>query len=71
MLLWIPPVHSSGGAPGSEGRGHPGAPRGAISWRPLPEVLYVLFFVWLICSGPGTFSVDHWLASKVLVAAGT
>ena len=28
----------------------------------LPEVLYVLFFVWLICSGPGRFSVDHWLA---------
>src|SRR5579871_6096533 len=23
----------------------------------LPEVLYVLFFVWLICSGPGKFSV--------------
>jgi len=37
----------------------------------LPEVLYVLFFVWLICSGPGTFSVDHWLAGKVLVAPGT
>jgi putative oxidoreductase len=29
----------------------------------LPEVLYVLFFVWLICSGPGRFSVDHWLAA--------
>jgi putative oxidoreductase len=27
----------------------------------LPEVLYVLFFVWLICSGPGKFSVDYWL----------
>ncbi|MGA9527623.1 MAG: DoxX family protein [Terriglobales bacterium] len=27
----------------------------------LPEVLYVLFFIWLICSGPGKFSVDHWL----------
>ena len=27
----------------------------------LPEVLYVLFFIWLICSGPGRFSVDHWL----------
>ena len=22
----------------------------------LPEVLYVLFFIWLICSGPGRFS---------------
>ena len=21
----------------------------------LPEVLYVLFFIWLICSGPGRF----------------
>jgi putative oxidoreductase len=31
----------------------------------LPEVLYVLFFIWLICSGPGTFSVDHWLAGKL------
>jgi putative oxidoreductase len=32
----------------------------------LPEVLYVLFFIWLICSGPGKFSVDHWLASKLV-----
>jgi len=32
----------------------------------LPEVLYVLFFVWLICSGPGKFSVDYWLAGKSL-----
>lgn len=32
----------------------------------LPEVLYVLFFVWLICTGPGRFSVDHWLAGKFL-----
>ena len=32
----------------------------------LPEVLYVLFFIWLICSGPGRFSVDYWLASKLL-----
>jgi putative oxidoreductase len=32
----------------------------------LPEVLYVLFFVWLICSGPGKFSVDYWIASKLL-----
>jgi putative oxidoreductase len=30
----------------------------------LPEVLYVLFFIWLICSGPGKFSVDYWLAAK-------
>jgi len=32
----------------------------------LPEVLYVLFFVWLICSGPGKFSVDYWLVGKLL-----
>jgi putative oxidoreductase len=31
----------------------------------LPEVLYVLFFIWLICSGPGRFSVDCWLAGKL------
>ena len=32
----------------------------------LPEVLYVLFFIWLLCSGPGKFSVDFWLAGKLL-----
>ena len=32
----------------------------------LPEVLYVLFFVWLICSGPGKFSVDCWIAGNLL-----
>src|SRR6202162_282175 len=32
----------------------------------LPEVLYVLFFLWLLCSGPGKFSVDYWLASQLL-----
>jgi putative oxidoreductase len=32
----------------------------------LPEVLYVLFFIWLICSGPGRFSVDYWLTGKLL-----
>jgi putative oxidoreductase len=30
-----------------------------------PEVLYVLFFIWLICSGPGKVSVDYWLAGKL------
>jgi putative oxidoreductase len=29
----------------------------------LPEVLYVVIFIWLICSGAGKFSVDYWLAS--------
>jgi putative oxidoreductase len=32
----------------------------------LPEVLYVLFFSWLICSGPGKLSADFWLADKLL-----
>ena len=32
----------------------------------LPEVLYVLFFIWLLCSGPGRFSVDYWLAGQLL-----
>ncbi len=30
----------------------------------LPEALYLLFFIWLICSGPGKFSVDHALAGS-------
>jgi len=42
----------------------------ALSWLDdflyLPEVLYVLFFVWLISSGPGKFSIDFWLAGKLL-----
>ncbi|MGB0008212.1 MAG: DoxX family protein [Candidatus Sulfotelmatobacter sp.] len=32
----------------------------------LPEVLYMLFFIWLIASGPGRFSVDYWVAGKLL-----
>lgn len=32
----------------------------------LPEVLYVLFFIWLLCSGPGKFSIDYWLFGKFL-----
>ena len=31
----------------------------------LPEVLYVLFFIWLICSGPGRFSLDFWIAGRL------
>ena len=31
----------------------------------LPEVLYVLFFICLVCAGPGKFSVDYWLAGKL------
>jgi putative oxidoreductase len=44
--------------------------RPPLSWLDdflyLPEVLYVLFFIWLLCSGPGKFSVDYWLAGKLL-----
>jgi len=32
----------------------------------LPEVRYVLYFICLICFGPGKFSVDYWLAGKLL-----
>ena len=32
----------------------------------LPGVLYMLFFIWLLFSGPGKFSVDYWLAGKLL-----
>jgi putative oxidoreductase len=31
----------------------------------IPEVLYVLLFFWLICSGPGKFSVDYWLVGTL------
>jgi putative oxidoreductase len=49
-----------------------GVPKGLspLSWFDnllyLPEVLYVLFFIWLLCSGPGKFSVDYWLAGKLV-----
>jgi putative oxidoreductase len=28
----------------------------------LPEVMYIIIFLWLISSGPGRLSVDHWIA---------
>jgi putative oxidoreductase len=31
----------------------------------LPEVLYVLYFILLICFGPGKLSVDYWLVGKL------
>ncbi len=31
----------------------------------IPEVMYVLLFFWLICSGPGKLSVDYWIAGKL------
>ena len=48
-----------------------GMPKGVspLNWLDdllyFPEILYVLFFIWLICSGPGKFSVDCWLAGKL------
>jgi putative oxidoreductase len=30
----------------------------------LPEVMYIIIFLWLICSGPGKLSIDHWLAIR-------
>jgi putative oxidoreductase len=30
----------------------------------LPEVMYVILFVWLIFSGPGWLSVDYWIAVR-------
>jgi putative oxidoreductase len=48
-----------------------GMPKGLspINWLDdflfMPEVLYVLFFIWLICAGPGKFSVDYWLAREL------
>jgi putative oxidoreductase len=30
----------------------------------LPEVMYIIIFVWLIFSGPGRLSVDHWIAVR-------
>lgn len=31
----------------------------------LPEVLYVLLLMWLICSGPGRFSIDYVVAARL------
>jgi putative oxidoreductase len=30
----------------------------------LPEVMYIIIFLWLISSGPGRLSVDHWIAGR-------
>jgi putative oxidoreductase len=30
----------------------------------LPEVMYTIIFLWLISSGPGRLSVDHWIAVR-------
>ncbi len=31
----------------------------------LPQVMYVILFVWLIITGPGRFSLDYFLARKL------
>src|SRR5262249_58430504 len=30
----------------------------------LPEVMYIIIFLWLISSGPGKLSIDHWIACR-------
>jgi putative oxidoreductase len=30
----------------------------------LPEVMYIIIFFWLVSSGPGRLSVDHWIAVR-------
>ena len=34
----------------------------------LPEVMYIIIFLWLISSGPARLSVDHWIAVRSGVA---
>jgi putative oxidoreductase len=40
----------------------------AVDWLDdflyLPEVMYIIIFLWLISSGPGRLSVDHWIAVR-------
>ena len=48
-----------------------GLPKGVspLNWLDnflyLPEALYILFFIWLLCSGPGQFSIDHKLGVRL------
>jgi putative oxidoreductase len=30
----------------------------------LPEVMYIIIFLWLISSGPGRLSMDHWIGVR-------
>jgi len=34
----------------------------------LPEVIYIIIFLWLISSGPGRLSIDLWIAVRSRVA---
>jgi putative oxidoreductase len=40
----------------------------AVDWLDdflyFPEVMYIIIFLWLISSGPGRLSVDHWIAVR-------
>ena len=36
----------------------------------LPEVLYIIIFIWLICAGPGRASVDHAVGRQIAPSAG-
>jgi putative oxidoreductase len=36
----------------------------------LPEVLYIIIFIWLICAGPGRVSVDHAIGRQIAPSAG-
>jgi putative oxidoreductase len=31
----------------------------------LPETMYIIILIWLICSGPGRLSVDGWIAREL------
>ena len=35
----------------------------------LPQVMYVILFVWLMTTGPGRYSIDHFLANKLGVGS--
>ena len=41
---------------------------GPLDWMSwflyLPQVMYIILFAWLITTGPGKLSIDHWLATK-------
>ena len=58
MLVAIMTTHLAGNAKGLS----------PLNWLDdflyVPEVLYALFFVWLICSGPGKFSLDSLIAAR-------
>ncbi len=46
---------------------------GFLAWMSwflyLPQVMYVILFVWLMTTGPGRYSIDHYLADKLGVGS--